>query len=224
MVASPKMVFLKHFILKSDSVDIRHEEYDSIGNLIGLYYEKGGLPHGRQELFYSNGNKKLEGNWYKGKQIGWFKYYFTNGRLQTLRQYITIKDRENWNNDNSYLNQVIHFNENGDTINNGSFYVRIVISGDTISTGKNYSFTVKLAAKLFKNMYVILGDFDSEFKLMPNGIIDTFAVKNYEQTFSPKIYHLGENVIRGKVINFEYIHDSLSTATIYFTDKFYVNQ
>lgn len=213
---------INYYKLTGDTVDVKYEKYDSLGNLAGVYYEKAGLPHGIEEEYFLNGKKKMEGVWYKGKETGWFKYYFESGKLQALRQYITINDPENWNNNDSYLNQVIRFNQQGDTVKSGSFFMRLGTSGDTIQNGTPYGFRITLAAPLFKKMYVVLGDFDDKYTLLPNAVCDTFGVENYQRTFSPKEYHLGENIIRGKIVNFENDHDSSTTATIYFTDKFYV--
>lgn len=222
-----KKPYAKYELLSGDTVDIKFKVYDSLDNLIEIFYEKDSLRHGLNEEFYLNGIKKTEGQWYKGKKTRWFKYYDENGKLKVLRQYISIDDTTNWNSDEAYLNQVIRFNDNGDTVKDGSFFMRLLTVGDTIKNGNEYSFKVVLVAPLFKNAYLILCDFDSEYKLLPNAVCDTFSMKDYQRVLSPKDYHLGENIIRGKIVNFENYIDTLGEsrqhiATIYFRDKFYV--
>lgn len=221
--------YLKRQAIIGDTVDEKYESYDASGNLTRVYHQKNGLMHGFEREFYSNGEKKVEGSWYEGKCLGWFKYYSENGDLQTMRQYVLVNDEANWTKDAAYLNQVIRFARDGDTVKEGGFFIRVYTSGDTINNGETHAFKIRLVAPLFKNMIVILCDFDGHYGLLPNAVCDTFGVENYERAFSPKQYNKGENLIRGKVVNFENYIDSAGVsrqhiATIYFTDKFYVRQ
>lgn len=223
----PQTSYIKYHLLSGDTVDIKYELFDSTGSLIRTFCKKDSLMHGLDLEFYSDGIKKCEGNWYKGKQLGWFRYYDEKGKLQALRQYILVSDTANWNNDAAYLNQVIRFNNNGDTVKTGGFFLKLYTSGDTVKNGQPFGFKVILVAPLFKEMQIILCDFDDKYTLLPNAVCDTFGVENYQRTFSPKEYNLGQNFIRGKVVNFENYIDSVGIsrqhiATIYFKAKFYV--
>lgn len=222
-----KPPYAKYVVLSDDTVDVKIEVLDSFGRTKRIYHEKDSLLHGLDQEFYPSGVKKVEGKWYNGKRVGWFQYYDEGGKLRTLREYIIVNDPENWNRDEAYLNQVIRFDGNGDTLKPGSIFMRLYTVGDTIKDGETYAFKILLAAPMFKEMYIVLCDFDEQYSLQPNAVCDTFGVESYQRAFSPKNYVLGENVKRGKIINFENYLDSSGkwrnkVATIYFTDKFYV--
>lgn len=217
-------------IINNDTVNLKIETFDSLGNLVRICYEYDSLMHGIEQEFYPNGKKKVEGNWYRGKKVGWFKYYGEKGQLQVLREYVAVNDHDNWKKNHvAYLNQVIRFNESGDTIKNGSFFITQYKTADTIRNGDSYAFKVMLNAAFFKEMVIVLCDFDELYSLLPGGSCDSFNVEGFQRAFSPKSYKLGENFIRGKVLNYEEYIDSLGglrerIATIYFTRKFYVVQ
>ena len=217
----------KYEVLSGDTVDIRYTQYDSLGNIVRQYYVKDSFIHGLYKEFYPNGNVKMEGKWYQGKQVGWSKYYRQNSTIEALRQYVLINDKLNWESNEPYLNQVIRFNEQGDTVKEGSFYMKRYVTGDTIKNGDTYAFKIVLEAHPLKHMSIVLCDYDDLYALLPNGTCDTFGVENFQRAFSPKEYKLGENYIRGKILNYEgYLdttgHWKTNIATIYFTDRFYV--
>jgi len=221
--------YARYDVLVGDTVDIRVNVFDSLDQLTRIYHKKDSLLHGLDKEFYRNGRTKVEGNWYKGTRLGWFKYFDDKGRLKVLRQYLSINDPGNWSSNKAYLNQVIRFDEVGDTIETGSFFIRLYSSGDTILEGDSHSFKIILGTPVFKEMQIIICDFNARYELLPNATCDTFGVENYERAFSPKEYLIGQNYIRGKVVNFENYIDSVGQnksrfGVIYFTHKFFVKQ
>ena len=121
-----------HQVLTGDTVDVRVKLFDSMDQLKRIYHKKDSLLHGLDQEFYPSGKTKIAGNWYKGKRLGWFKYFDEKGKLKVLRQYVSINDPGNWSSNKAYLNQVIRFDEVGDTIETGSFFIRLYSTGDTI--------------------------------------------------------------------------------------------
>lgn len=60
---------------------------------------KDGLPHGKNQIWYENGNLNTEENNFQGKKSGWQRQWFENGKVASEEYYLgdqLIYDRE-WN-------------------------------------------------------------------------------------------------------------------------------
>ena len=216
---------IKHHRVVEDTVDIRIERFYPSGEVLAVYHQKDGLKHGQETEYFASGGKKSEGVWYRGFKTGWFKYFFENGKLRTLREYI-ILDHPDLGERVSYPNQIINFDERGDSLSTGSFYIRLQKTSDTIVQGTPFNVKVTLVEPMFDEMYVMLCDKDCP-PSSSEVTCDTFGVKNYRLIFSPRSSHLGENIIEGRVVNFENYFDEggrskSKSATIYFSVRFYV--
>ena len=147
---------VKKIPILNDTVDTRVEVYDSVGQLINTFHEKNGLRHGPEIEFYSNRKEKLKGNWFEGHKIGWFEHYEESGSLQVKREYVQPNKNFIGPESTSYLNQVIRFDRQGDTVKSGSFYYTLYTTGDTLKNGNQYAFKVILTAPMFKNACFML--------------------------------------------------------------------
>lgn len=46
-------------------------------------YNKKGLKHGVEKIYYKNGNLSSEEHWKNGRRYGVYKYYYENGKLES---------------------------------------------------------------------------------------------------------------------------------------------
>ena len=218
---------IEHQKLIGDTVDVRAMKFYPSGEILSVYHQKDGVKHGQETEYFASGGKKSEGVWYRGFKTGWFRYFFENGKLRTLREYI-ILDHPDLRERVSYPNQIINFDEHGDSLSTGSFYIRLQKTSDTIVQGTPFYVRVTLVEPMFDEMYVILCDKDYP-PSSSEVTCDTFGVKNYRLIFSPRSSHLGENIIEGMVVNFEnYIDEGgrskSKSATIYFSLSYYITK
>lgn len=212
------------FLMKNnDTFDTEYNLYYPNGNLKRVFHEKNLKNNGNDICFYSNGRIESEGEWLLGRKYGMFKYYDSLGKLRKMIQYINYLDSAI-----SRPNQIIVFNSKGDTVKDQSFYFDEYISKDTINLDKEqYWFKIVLTAPLFKEAYLKLCDYDEKYNLTSDSTCNIAHMKNFEVMLAPKKYHLGKNVIRGAIVNYQifkdiYNKDSLTQANIYFADSFYV--
>ncbi len=128
---------------ENDTLNGIAKYYDSNGELMELYTWENGRKIGPFKKYYNNGNIKIEGNYYLGEFDGSINYFLKDGHLEAIGKYILLEPFE------SYLNEVIYFNQNGDTNYRKSNYFEIKSVNDTISIGDTLFLEVDLKAPHF---------------------------------------------------------------------------
>jgi len=86
-------LLMQQFAL-DDTVDFEIIYYYPNGHVKRAFHAKDSLQHGLDREYFMNANLKLEGNWFKGKKTGDFKYYDSTGKLATIRKYIVFRDTD----------------------------------------------------------------------------------------------------------------------------------
>ena len=121
---------------KNNSKNYYTEYYDN--NKIKIKEEiKNGILHGKYWCYYQNGILKEEGQYLYGYPHGKFNYYNKNGKLYLIEQFVIEDDTI------PILNQVIYFNNNGDTLKAKSNYFTLHSKSDTINFGEEYILKIK---------------------------------------------------------------------------------
>lgn len=121
--------------------------YPNSNNIIKVRknWEKEGDYYLRE--YYSNGIIKFEGFVKDSIRIGTWKYYKNSGVLDESREYMNVEG-------GSYLNQVYNVNFNGDTLYQGSNFIRIVVAKDTIELNEPFRAIVYLEGEFFRSKEV----------------------------------------------------------------------
>lgn len=200
------------------------EFYYENGKIEDIAFYKNGKMAGVSKNFYKNGKIKLLGCYKNDRPNGNFYYYDTLGRKYLEKNYLTINGED-------YTNQFIFFNGN-DTIKGNSNYFSLKSLKDTITEGEEFNLKIKLEASLYKDkMAVIIGKFDSCFKLLDSISIDTlWANKNFEVNFITKNYIEGANSIRGIIFDIQEFSQRNGKSTsgklhqLYFSKEFYIKK
>lgn len=212
------------FKLKNDTLDYKVIIVSPQGDTQRILYLKDSCKHGIDSTFHKNGKVEFTGNWYYGFRKGTFTEYDSFGRRIAIRRYIIIADSSK-----SYLNEVIRFNQNGDTLHNTSTYYDLYSSSktDTITNGEKISFKIVLRGALFDSAYVSFCDLDKYYRTIDSSSCDTFLMQKMSISLQHIKYNIGENIYSGTIINYGKPFDTSQykqsqIRVIYFRHSYYV--
>lgn len=201
-----------------------------------LYYKNGKLEalityrndtlEGPSKIFYPNGKLKEETYFSNGKPEGWSYEYWENGEKKQALHFARIAG-------GGRTNQFIVFNNVGHIITDSSHYMSISSSRDTVGLGEEVSLQFKLEAPFYggeSQMRVLVGGFDSEYRLVDSTRTDTVAGEGLIARYTIKPRKRGKQFIRGRLDDYRtvqlkdgkysYIEEEVN---IHFTKEFYVN-
>lgn len=136
--------------------------------------------------FYKNGNINREFTIYKDSLLlGEDKYYYENGKLWAIQEFVVFKDSI------SQLNSELYYNKSGNLIIDSTFYFEIITKKDTISLNDSLKVGFKVIKPKTKRAIAFHGSIDNYFrdKLPPDSLI----LKDSIFYFKPK--KLGKNLI-----------------------------
>jgi antitoxin component YwqK of YwqJK toxin-antitoxin module len=216
---------IKERIIKvnTDSIDFMGEQFYPSGSIESRYSLKNGLLHGYYREYYQNGKISFEGLFVLGRKKGSFKYYDSTERLQKIINFINYQDSSV-----SRPNEVMVFDEKGDTVFERSYFYNFYSVGDTLrNISDKYHFKVVSRGKLFKYSYIVLCNFDDKFKKVGSEDCDATLMEKNEIMLSPKNQKTGMNFVRGYILNTEKPLNSDGTLAgkaveMYFSEKYYV--
>jgi hypothetical protein len=126
-------------VVDSTFEDIRCEETGEEYDTLKIYY---------CEHFDIEGNKIRDGKYLGHNAIEWHNFY-KNNDIYALREYMWFSKNEN-----STPNQVIIFNEKGDTIISESNFITIELTKDSITLGDTLNFKFNLRAPYFNSKHL----------------------------------------------------------------------
>ena len=210
------------FFQEGDTIDYKEKDYYPNGRLQIEYAIKNNKLHGSSRLFYMNGSKEWEGFWYNGEKIGHFKYFDSTGHLDKIVEFLPFKDSAN-----SRANQIIRFDVKGDTVKENSLFYEYYYVSDTIKLGDLYEFKIVLTGHIFNHAFVKFCDFDDRFNLLSEENCNTANMPNLEIHLKYKRYKLGENYLRGVIVNYNQDETSKEPKVgkyveVYFSRRFFV--
>lgn len=195
-----------------------------------MYYPNGDI----QEIYFTNSDnirngesktyffgKKIEsvGLWENGYKKGEFKYFDSNG---SHIKSIFYKKKEDVS--FSIPNQIIYFNQTGDTIKGKPSLYYKLSKPDTIIDGSEYEFEITLFGKRLPNMHIAFCKFDKNDKDLNCGSFDLGDDSTI--TMIKTEYKQGVNYIYGLFINYEIYEnngkESSKSLEVVFLDSFFV--
>lgn len=200
-------ISLKDGIYKIDTNFYSNGKIKSIKTYIdSISYDK--------DSFDINGHLVFEGSYYKNLPISYFYYYNSDGNLYLINQFVVSDETY------SELNQVIYFDENGDTLKLKSNYFTLFPEKDTITLGEEYVLKIRLDAPyLGGGMYV--GIFEGD-------MIRIKVAKNFVSEYHTIPLNLGKNEINGYIVDGKEVETDSGLFTdsryMYFRKEFYVKQ
>jgi antitoxin component YwqK of YwqJK toxin-antitoxin module len=151
--------------------------------------------HGQSIAFFENGKKKVLGYFYHGLQVGrYYEFYDNENNSVKLDSYWYIHGNK------SRPNVTTEYSENG-AIKYGSPYADFKLLDKEIE--------IKLQRPKFKNMRVIIGDYDYLFNLRDPNSNDTTDSRN---DFTVILPFTKKDTIRGYIENWEYLTDSTGAS------------
>ena len=192
------------------------KKYFEDGKVFEIAYYINGNLNGISYLFNRKGVLTDQIRLINGKRSG-FSYEFNdNGNLTKVREYIIIKDE-------SELNQLLSFDNEGYLINNFSRFLQISTSMDSIQWGNEYQMEINFT-KLYKQAKIYIGDYDLDFTCH-NCKSDTFEVTSLPYKIKIKSHKIGRNEIKGIVDVYQYStspYEGIIHQYFYFTKTFFV--
>lgn len=171
------------------------------------------------EVYDSLGNLKSEGEYRNGVTFGMHKFYGTNHKLEWLREYVVVNEKE------SELNRFYKIGETGDTIKKYSNYFSVNMSKDTLKLGETFRATITLEAPVFDkstiNANLVVPDDSNSIRMLSS------AGYKIEYHYTPT--HKGEFELRGEILeirdDFKLYGDSIdkyATRILYINRSYYV--
>lgn len=198
---------------------------DTLNGSALYYYESGELQEsckwingvllGPYQKYFENNRLEVTGNYYFGKQNGVAKFFTIDGKLETIRKYLILGDGE------SFINEVIVFEQDGDTNYNKSNFFEVKINNDSVNLGDYFKAQVILRSPYFlkSEMFVF---FD-----IPH---DTTSYRRiYSDNFSVSYDYLPNNTglhkFSGVIEEFSITEDAITKGKsryMYFDYDYYV--
>lgn len=197
-------------------------EYYESGSLkkVVLFNDKGNKD-GEFLYFYENGALKRRANYCNGLLCGDDVVYHPNQNIKSVSSYFV-------QNKATILKEEKIYDDAGRVNNNESLYLDLVSEADTIAIGERFQVEIRIAASIFKKpaknrfMKVVYGSLDSKFRILEPNKLDTIVGNNSAALVIVKPDKVGENVIRGFVIDGVDNNDGEQYGYIYFEKHFYV--
>lgn len=177
-----------------------------------------GMLHGPVRIYYQ-GNKLMRLENYKNGIKHGFQYaYYQSGDFTQVSYYLDFRGKET-------LVKYINYDESGNVEEGSMFYFKS--NSDTIKLDETFSLEVKLENPRFKNMRLVVGDYDEHFSSVDSLSIDTVNTQGMVLEYKKKPKKVGQNYVRGYLDNFkeEISENGVPKVTMshsYFEYPFYV--
>jgi len=217
---------LKESIIDDSTIECIH--FYKSGIVSEKYKKNNNKIEGEVKYYFESGKIERIGLYKNDKAIGWHTFYSENGNIIAKREYLlvdSLSDRFNNKPSNkiiSYLNQVIIFNKNGDTIIDKSLLYKLDFP-DTLNYQDTLVYSIKLTAPAFKkgDSQIQTGNLNRYFALIDSSSYKAWA-SNRDNHLKVDAYEIankkGKQTLRGKIINYEGEISYLQ----YFSFQFYV--
>jgi len=205
------------------------EEINSKENTLKEFYKDGSLKlisgykderlNGKIMHFYKNGVLKDSGHFVNGEPIGLAYFFNNNGVLLKIGEYLFIE------NEGSILNEIIYFDNNGDTIKDKGHSFKIKYINDTIKLNQQFEFSIILENSIFNDsISVVLANFDSIYYLQDSSTIQEFFGNISETKCSVQGKKIGQNRVRGIIFDFKHQpNGEIDYRSLYFSKNYYVS-
>lgn len=213
---------------KINAQTVEHKIYYPNGDIQEIYFTNSdNIRNGESKTYFLG--KKIEsvGLWENGYKKGEFKYFDSKG-FQFKSIFYTNKmgvSHTNKMGDSlSFPNQIIHFNQTGDTVKGKPSLYYKLSKPDTIIDGSEYEFEITLIGKRFSNMHIAFCKFDKDDKDLNCRSFDLGDDSTI--TMIKTKYKQGINYINGVFVNYEIYEnngkESLKSIEVDFLDSFFV--
>lgn len=200
---------------KNNQLDGQMKSYYSDGEIKTISTYKKDTLNGLYKEFYPNNSLKIVGYYINGIKKGNFLFYDKGGNLEASREYIDL-------NGDSYLNQVIKYNSEGDTLLNESNFFEFT-HPDSAEVGDTIELEFYLRAPAIKG---------SKFFVFLESPDDTSYYRrvlsdSYLLDFTYSVKDTGKLPLKGFIEEFKIYgnpDDSISAASrrLYFQSQMYI--
>jgi antitoxin component YwqK of YwqJK toxin-antitoxin module len=183
--------------VRGDSIDFKVETYYPSGMLESQYSLKNSRRHGYMKNYYPNGKIDYEGYFVDGRKKGFFKYHDSTGRLEKMINFINYRDSSV-----ARPNEVIRFNEWGDTLYDKSYFYNFYRKSDTLkSPFDSYQFKFISRGKLFKYSYIVFCNLDEKFNSVGTDKPISVLMEENQIELSRSDNKIGANYLTGYILN-----------------------
>ena len=173
---------------------------------------------GKGKRYHPNGKLSWKGQFLNDNMIGICSKYDTSGRLYANLEYIQYEDT-------TIKNQQWVYTDSRELIGNQSLVYKVTLS-DTVQLGDTMAVHVKLIhGAINKNARIGIGDYNEHFELRSDSI-ELLLAENLEATFDVLATTIGQNHIRGTIMEFGEVTDecTVSGYQLFFEKEFYVRK
>ena len=209
-----------------DNGQIR-EKIDFDNNIVYKYYKSGKLEykasikdsilHGSSVAYYENGTVKDSGYYNNDNQYGTWYYFNEFGILDKICTYQYVFDKGN------RLNEIVYFNETGDTLLDKGHHFRLELLKDTINLNDTFKFDIIIERSIFNDSCgALIANYDSIYNLIDTSNRNIFPssdnlIKCYTVGKS-----IGTNIVRGVIFDYTTRNDSDLYRKLFFSKEYYV--
>lgn len=174
----------------NEKVDGEMIRYYETGKVASIENYSKHIKNGLSVNYYESGNRRFEGYFYRGLEVGHQYEYFDN-KENSLKYdtYIYLLG------DKRKPNGTTEYNEKGEIIKQDP-YVEFTELDQVVE--------IKLQKRKWEKMHVIIGDYDYLFNLKNKNSIDTLLS---QADFTVKLPYIKGDTIRGYIDNYENFDD-----------------
>lgn len=177
------------------------------------------LKDGYAKSYYENGLVYYEGEYQKGKRIGWHSLYYKGGKLRQKYLYDVNPIGER-----AILQQ--YFNEEGVQTSQIRFAQKRLeitrVNDGQLSVGDTLNLRIRILAPKYKNVEAMIGAFDENLNITQEIEDPAFLVGQNHQVLVRMVMTVdGECEITGLIRDYEEIKKSDSTTFILGEDSFF---
>lgn len=226
----PDSLFYPSLYSKNPPTGMQVEYYDNT-NIKSIRNIQNGVENGNFVFFDEYGNLQEIGQKEGGYKTG-IHHFYDKGVLTLSKQYLPIGEK-------IITNQIFFWDKQGNNLigDYSRYFIGHFDSDDVqpdINTFKlNSKATFVLALVMFKagdskansNKFIV-GDFNEDFYLLPDGKVDTLLMNKKEKfvEYSVCFSNEGKNVLRGKLINRFKVENKSYSDTIFFLKEYFVEE
>lgn len=173
--------------------------------------------NGKINHFYESGVIKDSGYFYNGEPLGLSYFYNEEGFLTKIGEYLFIEG------EGSILNEIVYFNENGDTIRDKGHSYAVNFALDSVNYGDEFRFSIIVENSIFNDsLWIQVGKFDSLYNIQDTSTLRSFFGKIPSVSCKIKYLDKGRNIIRGIIEDYT-VNDTITLSRpLYFSFPVYV--
>lgn len=198
-----------------------HKEFYSDGSLREQYGRLDGKIHGTTKRYHPNGVLSYEGEYDKGKRIGWHQHYSPSGKIKFKSFFTIVGDKE-------LLSKRVTLDSSGNVVSETTFAeknVDVTYDRNRIyHVGDTLRLRIRILDSKYKYCEAVLGYFDEHLNSQKELPFEPEYVSgnlNHEVVMKIILTKAGIDTLTGLIRDFDYYPKTHSSGQVVGEDSFF---